>query len=171
MISYLFPSLTQKHIKLKFRSEELKHGAKITLALRDRKKAPPEIRARMLQGVQAKREVEDARYVNRKVEETVTPTHSAEATPIKMDMKLDANFEGTPAYLAQLAAAAQQEESQEQLEPLSEVEPTEEPSKLEETTIADIPTPSKVAAPQIELPDLSKPQIKKPKAVRRKKQQ
>jgi hypothetical protein len=167
MISYLFPSLTQKHIKLKFRSEELKHEAKITHALRERRKAPPEIRARMLQGVQAKREVEDARYVNRKADETVTPTHSAEATPVKVDATLDANFQGTPAFLAQEAQAAQDEEVQQEAETHTEAEQIEEQSKIE----PDIPTPTKAHNPSIELPDLSKHQIKKPKVVRRKKQQ
>ncbi|KAJ3257825.1 hypothetical protein HK103_004293 [Boothiomyces macroporosus] len=68
MISYMFPGMTHKHIKLKFKQEEAKNHHLVTKAIRERKKAPPELRQRILASIDAKRTLENAQYVNNPAE-------------------------------------------------------------------------------------------------------
>ena len=58
MISYMFPGLIQKHIKFKFKYEEKQNSEKVTMFLHQRKKAPLELREKMLKMVIKKKEDE-----------------------------------------------------------------------------------------------------------------
>lgn len=84
-ISYLFPGLTHRHIKLKHKAEEVQNGAKITQYLRNRYvlqlhslycicidfvvcgvgrvKAPVELRKKILASVATKQKLENSYYV------------------------------------------------------------------------------------------------------------
>jgi hypothetical protein len=68
LISYMFPGMTHRHIKLKYKAEERKSGLKITEALRNRQKAPPELRQKLLASVKAKQFLEDSQYINKRKE-------------------------------------------------------------------------------------------------------
>lgn len=65
-ISYMFPGLTHRHIKLKHKAEETNNSAKITQYLRNRLKAPEELRKRILASVVTKQKLENSYYVGRK---------------------------------------------------------------------------------------------------------
>lgn len=67
----MFPGMTHKHIKLKYKFEESKNPHLITRALLNRKKAPASLRAEMLQGIKRKQDLEDSMYVNKKQRETI----------------------------------------------------------------------------------------------------
>lgn len=55
----MFPGLTHKAIKMKFKAEEKKCEGEVSRALRERVKAPDEVRKKMLEGVAGKRVLED----------------------------------------------------------------------------------------------------------------
>ena len=62
MISYMFPGLLQKHIKAKFKLEEKRNPLRITEALMARKKAPEDLKRKMLASVFHKNEQEESVY-------------------------------------------------------------------------------------------------------------
>ncbi|KAJ3320686.1 Transcription factor TFIIIB component B [Boothiomyces sp. JEL0866] len=85
MISYMFPGMTHKHIKLKFKQEESKNHHLVTRAIRERKKAPPELRQRILASIDAKRTLENAQYVNRPPDSTAVKREAAEGANVKAE--------------------------------------------------------------------------------------
>jgi hypothetical protein len=92
----MFPGLTQKHIKLKFRAEEAKNSKKITEYLRTPKKAPPELRTRILQSVPAKQRLEDSRYVHKRPNESKeedVKLPSASSDHLKVELTGDVQLE------------------------------------------------------------------------------
>jgi hypothetical protein len=60
----MFPNLSHKSIKLRFKAEEKKDSDRVSRALRNRLKAPDEVRQRMLEGVGGKRIIEDGVLIN-----------------------------------------------------------------------------------------------------------
>ncbi|KAJ3301027.1 Transcription factor TFIIIB component B, partial [Kappamyces sp. JEL0829] len=66
LISYMFPGMTHRHIKLKHKAEEVKNAAKITEYLRNRRKPPQDLKEKMLASVKAKQTLEDSQYVNKR---------------------------------------------------------------------------------------------------------
>jgi hypothetical protein len=132
----MFPNLTQKHMKLKFRAEEVKNGSKITMYLRNRQKAPPELRLRILQGVSAKRELEDSRYVNRKPESEPLSTPVGSPTVKKTEdtgLPLNTNFSDTPGLLgvqAELETTPNSPTIVQHTQPIPETEPLQKKMEL-----------------------------------------
>lgn len=63
LISLMFPSLLPSHIQKKFKQEDKKNSDKITMAIRDQREAPPEIKERMQNGVVRKRELVGAQVI------------------------------------------------------------------------------------------------------------
>jgi hypothetical protein len=61
----MFPGLTQKQIKQKFKVEEIKNNDRINAALRNRKKAPADLKRKLLLSVKNKKLLEDSVYLNK----------------------------------------------------------------------------------------------------------
>ncbi|KAJ3276681.1 Transcription factor TFIIIB component B [Terramyces sp. JEL0728] len=89
MISYMFPGMTHKHIKLKFKQEEAKHHHLVTRAIRERKKAPPELRHRILASIDAKRTLENAQYVNKPPDSMFVKREITEGVKAEQELQQD----------------------------------------------------------------------------------
>ena len=76
MISYMFPGLIQKHIKFKFKYEEKQNSEKVTMFLHQRKKAPSELREKMLKMVIKKKE--DEKYFRHEKDMNLISNNSVE---------------------------------------------------------------------------------------------
>ena len=150
MISYMFPGLLQKHIKAKFKMEERKNPLKVTDSLKSRKKAPEELRLKMLASVGSKNEQEDGIYYKNANKD------KRDDGPVDVS-NMNFNVDETKSQIEEQVNMQVNEESERDEEVVEQVVEKETPKKAKE----------------VELPTIVQSQISgvKAKVVRRRKQQ